>query len=523
MLNPLHDPARGQRLAGWLLTPLLLLAAMACTGFNPLLLADRETMATLWRFVADFFPPSHDCYFLGELLRETTTTLAIASSGLLLAMLIGLPLALCTTRALDKDQLCGDWPQAHWRLLQTVLRAIAMLLRGVPDLVWALLLVRAAGLGTLPAVIALGLAYGGMLGKVYAEILESQPPDAARALAASGSSRLAVFCYALLPQAMSELISYSIYRWECAIRASAVMGFVGAGGLGLLLDTSLRMLNGSEVGSLLLLFLLLVMLTEIISRYSRQAINSRQGGLWLASAAFLLFVLSCAWLWPQWRSAPFDITGLMRFATEFMRPTLAADFLLDVGKGMLETLLISALGTALAFIGGALLALPASQRGPRMLQQPVRLLLNILRGTPDLLWGALAVLALGLGPAAGVLALALHTSGVLGRLFAQVLENTAPEAESALRHSGASRIACLCYGLLPQALPQWIAYTLYRGENNIRIAAVLGLVGAGGLGQQLYMALSLFQLSNAATLIIVMLMLSFSVESLSRWLRQKMQ
>lgn len=520
MLIPFADPARGQRLVWLLLTPLLLLAAMHYTGFNPLLL-DAAATATLWQFVGHFFPPSGDAVFLQDVARETITTLAIASSGLLLAMLIGMPLAFVATRALDRDVLCGERPSPAWRALQNSLRALSMLLRGVPDLVWALLLVRAAGLGTLPAVLALGLAYGGMLGKVYAEILESQPAEAAKALAASGSSRLAVFCYALLPQAMQELISYSIYRWECAIRASAVMGFVGAGGLGLLLDTSLRMLNGSEVGSLLLLFLLLVMLTESISRYSRQAVNSRRGGLWLASCALLLFSLSFAWLWPQWRSAPFDIAGLMRFAAEFMRPTLAADFLLDVGKGMLETLLLSALGSALAFAGGAMLALPASNRGPRALRQPVRLLLNILRGTPDLLWGALAVLALGLGPAAGVLALALHTSGVLGRLFAQTLENTPPEAEAALRHSGASRLGSLCYGLLPQALPQWIAYTLYRWENNIRIAAILGLVGAGGLGQQLYMALSLFQLSKAATLIIAMLLLSWGVESLSRWLRQQ--
>ncbi|RKQ57805.1 phosphonate transport system permease protein [Vogesella indigofera] len=518
----LHDPARASRLAGLIATPLLLLAAMVYTGFNPLLLAEGDTAGTLWRFVADFFPPSTDGAFLHDMLRETATTLAIASSGLALAVLIGLPLALLTSRALDRDTLCGEAPARGWQWLQRLLRGVLIVLRGVPDLVWALLLVRAAGLGSLPAVLALGLAYGGMLGKVYAEILESQPPQAAAALAASGASRLAIFGYALLPQAATELISYSVYRWECAIRASAVMGFVGAGGLGLLLDTSMRMLNGGEVGSLLLLFAALVALTEGVSRVSRAAIHSRAGGAGLAAGTLLLLTLSLLWLWPQWREAPFDVTGLWRFAQEFLRPTLRGDFLVQVGSGVLETLLVSALGSALAFIGGALLALPASNRGPRWLRAPVQLLLNFLRGTPDLLWGALAVLALGLGPAAGVLALAVHTSGVLGRLFAQTLENMPPDAEAALRHSGAGRLACLCYGLLPQALPQWIAYTLYRWENNIRIAAILGLVGAGGLGQQLYLALSLFQLSNAATLILAMLLLSWGVESFSRWLRQKL-
>ncbi|MFC3533538.1 PhnE/PtxC family ABC transporter permease [Vogesella facilis] len=521
--NTARDPRLAARL-GWLVAaPLLLLAAMAYTGFDPRLLLDPATLATLGGFVGQFFPPSQQPDFLASLLRETVTTLAIASTGTLLAMLLGLPAALFTSRALDRDTLCGDAVSRPWRLLQHSLRALLVLLRGVPDLVWALLLVRAAGLGSLPGVLALGLAYGGMLGKVYAEILEAQPREPAAALATSGAGRLTIFGYALLPQAAHELISYSVYRWECAIRASAVMGFVGAGGLGLLLDTAIRMLDGGEVGALLLVFVLLVALTETVSRLARLAVESRRGGLLLAGGFLALQGAAFLWLWPQWQGNPFDVGGVLRFGGELLHPNLAPAFLLQVGHGMLETLAQSALGTALAFLGGALLALPASNRGPRWLRLPVRLLLNFLRGTPDLLWGAIAVLALSLGPAAGVLALALHTSGVLGRLFAQTLENLPPEPEQALLLSGAPPAARLAYGLLPQALPQWIAYSLYRWENNIRIAAMLGLVGAGGLGQQLYLALSLFQLHNAATLIVAMLLLSWGVEGLSRRLRRGLE
>lgn len=146
----------------------------------------------------------------------------------------------------------------------------------------------------------------------------------------------------------------------------------------------------------------------------------------------------------------------------------------------------------------------------------------MLRGIPDLLWAALAVLALGLGPAAGVLALALHTAGVLGRLFAETLENAPPQAEQALLNAGAGRVAAFCYGPLPMVASQWLAYTLYRWENNIRIATVLGIVGAGGLGQQLYLALSLFQQQAAAAIILAMVALSWGVEQLSRALRQRM-
>lgn len=523
MLNPAYrDPQSGARLlqlAGW---PLGLLALMWATGFDPRLIWQGDTAAALWQFAGQFFPPSGDEFFLQSLLKETVTTLAVATVGTLLAMLLGLPLALATSRALDRQLLTGESPSRLWLAAQASLRALMLLLRGVPDLIWALLLVRAAGLGSLPAVLALGLAYGGMLGKVYAEILESQPPEAARALAAQGASRLAIFGYALLPQAAQELVSYSIYRWECAIRASAVMGFVGAGGLGLLLDTAIRMLNGGEVGSLLLVFMLLIAATELCSNLARHALQQRHGTTRLAASLPTAGALSLYWLWPQWQHSPFDFGGLLRLADEMLNPARDAAFLAEVAKALLETLAVSALGTLLAFVLAALLALPASARSPAWLRLPNKLLLNLLRGTPDLLWGALAVLAMGLGPAAGVLALALHTAGVLGRLFAQSLENLPPEAELALRDAGASRGGVLAFALLPQVLPQWLAYGLYRWENNIRMAAVLGLVGAGGLGQQLYLAMSLFQLDKAATLIAAMLLLSWAVETFSRGLRQRL-
>ena len=145
-----------------------------------------------------------------------------------------------------------------------------VILRGIPEIVWALLFVRAAGLGSLPAVLAIGLAYGGMLGKVYAEILDSAEPHAAASLLRNGSGRLQAFLYALLPQNAAELTSYTVYRWECAIRSSAVLGFVGAGGLGQQMDASMKMFEGAEVATMLLVFMALVWLADRISAWLRQ-------------------------------------------------------------------------------------------------------------------------------------------------------------------------------------------------------------------------------------------------------------
>ncbi|MBV4530065.1 phosphonate ABC transporter, permease protein PhnE [Pseudomonas sp. SWRI107] len=209
------------------------------------------------------------------------------------------------------------------------------------------------------------------------------------------------------------------------------------------------------------------------------------------------------------------------YAGRFMHPDLSPEHLRAVGRGALETLAMSGMGTLLAMVLGMLLALPAAGRFGWPLQGAARLLLNALRAIPELVWAALTVLAAGLGPNAGTLALALHTAGVLGRLFAEALENAPPEPAAAIRLQGASQVAAFCFGTLPNLWPQLLAYSLYRWENNIRMASVLGFVGAGGLGQMLYTTLSLFQEAQASTVIIAMLVLVLLVDAFSDVLRQR--
>jgi phosphonate transport system permease protein len=209
------------------------------------------------------------------------------------------------------------------------------------------------------------------------------------------------------------------------------------------------------------------------------------------------------------------------YAGRFLHPDLSTGHLKAVWRGALETLAMSGLGTLLAMVMGMLLALPAAGRFGWPLQGVARLLLNALRAIPELVWAALTVLAAGLGPNAGTLALALHTAGVLGRLFAEALENAPPEPAAAIRLQGGSQVAAFCFGTLPNLWPQLLAYSLYRWENNIRMASVLGFVGAGGLGQMLYTTLSLFQEAQASTVIMGMLVLVLLVDALSDVLRQR--
>uniref|UniRef100_UPI001ABCBF94 PhnE/PtxC family ABC transporter permease n=2 Tax=Variovorax TaxID=34072 RepID=UPI001ABCBF94 len=164
--------------------------------------------------------------------------------------------------------------------------------------------------------------------------------------------------------------------------------------------------------------------------------------------------------------------------------------------------------------------LPASGRAGWLPRHAARFILNLLRSVPELVWAALMVLAAGIGPFAGALALALHTTGVLGRLFAEALENAPREPEHALTLSGAGPVAAFSYASLPIVLPQWVAYTLYRWEMNIRMAAVLGFVGGGGLGQLLYFHLSIFQQQQAMTVLLAMFVLVTLVDFASARLRR---
>lgn len=211
---------------------------------------------------------------------------------------------------------------------------------------------------------------------------------------------------------------------------------------------------------------------------------------------------------------------MLKYAASFFPPDISADYLAQAWRGTLETIAISAIGTLLAAVLGLVLALPASGRCGAVPRAIARLTLNFLRSIPELVWAALMVFAAGLGPFAGTLALAWHTTGVIGRLFAETLENAPPEPALALRFSGSRPALAFLYGTLPGAVPQLVAYSLYRWEINIRMAAILGFVGAGGLGQMLYMSLSLFQQPQAMTVILAMLALVALVDAASAWLRQ---
>ncbi len=262
-------------------------------------------------------------------------------------------------------------------------------------------------------------------------------------------------------------------------------------------------------------------------RLPARLFDARCKACWVSAGIVLLVVASFWSLNLQWGEFfSLDAARSMgRFVAEFFPPDLSPAFTQKVLVGAWETLAMSALGTLLAAAAGLALALPASRlhAGQRAwARAPTRLVLNALRAIPELVWAALLLISAGLGPFAGTLALALHTSGVLGRLFAEAIENAPTGPGDALRAQGVPHGRVFLYATLPQVLPQLSSYTLYRWENNIRAAAVLGVVGAGGLGQLLSFHMGLFQMGKTCTILGAMLLLVALVDSLSfasrRWM-----
>ncbi|MFZ6693320.1 phosphonate ABC transporter, permease protein PhnE [Undibacterium sp. SXout20W] len=243
--------------------------------------------------------------------------------------------------------------------------------------------------------------------------------------------------------------------------------------------------------------------------------------LFLLATLIIASFVSLKLNWKDLLSAD-ALRNMQEFLAGFAPPDLSPTMLNKIFFATLETLAMSALGTGIAAILAIMLVVPGTGRLRYLTKYASALLFNICRAIPELVWASIMLIAAGLGPFAGTIALAAHTTGVLGRLFAEALDNQPSACTSTLRINGSGTINTFLYASLPQGLPQMMSYTLYRWENNIRAAAILGVVGAGGLGQMLKYHLSLFQMSTAATVIIAMLILVAMVDALSFAIRRRL-
>lgn len=189
----------------------------------------------------------------------------------------------------------------------------------------------------------------------------------------------------------------------------------------------------------------------------------------------------------------------------------------------IETISMGIWGTLLAAIVSVPLAILASENiCPQWIVFPVRRILDALRAINEVVFALIFVVAVGLGPFAGVLALFVHTAGVLGKLFSEAIETIEPGQVEGIRATGASKIQEIIFGVIPQVLPLWTSFTLYRFESNVRSASVLGIVGAGGIGISLYQSFRSFKYPKVCAILIILITAVAIIDTLSAKLRQKL-
>ncbi len=519
----------------WLLIGLgLFLASALGSGASCSALFGEGGLQSAADITAGLTQPDVSRAFLERVLRLLVESLAIGAAGLLLALVIALPLAYHGA-ALPRLPASSDTPRQSRRGVRLAIRGILAVLRGIPEIVWAFLFVRIFGLGPTAAVLAIALTFGGIIGKLFAELMESVDPTPVRHAQASGASRLTIVMTTVVPQLWRQALGYALFRLECAVRSASILGVVGAGGIGAELALSVRYFQYDKLATSLLAVVTVILLLELLAAAIKR-LRPHVSALVIAAAGLAAIIVLDLPLSELFSSTAATQAG--EFLKGFTSPNLAPEFLSASMLAIFETLAMAFFATAVAAALALVLTPWATARlriGSYLSDPPQarsslaaalfaasRTTLAILRAVPDLVWALIFVVWVGPGPFAGALAIALHTLGVLGRLFAETCDEVEPGPVAALEASGASPITRWWLGILPTAAPRLLAFALFRFEVNVRATAMVGFVGAGGIGDALHTAISLFHTHDLASLLLLLLVTVWLIDAIGDRLRHRL-
>jgi len=476
----------------------------------------------LGRFALAALRPSLDPVVLRSLLQGLAITVGTALLGWAASLLLGLTLGIASARVVWQTLAGASWPALLIRRLLAIPRAIH-------ELLWGLLLLQVIGLQPAVAVLAIALPFGALVARVVSDQLDSLPLRNLEALRAAGASAPGALLTCLGPPLLPQLLSYSGYRFECALRSATLLGVFGLGGLGTELRLTLQSLAFEELWSGLWLLLLTMLLLEAAVsglrrrwamplRFSGAAAGvGRQGReLLLATLALVPLVVAVAWglqLHPaqllRWQGLP--PLGQPQWQTVAALPWVQL---------ILNTLLLTATAAAVA-VGCAPLLLLLAEPWP-----PARLALQAFwalgRLWPPPLTALLLLFVLQPGVLTGALALGFHNLGILGRLLLEAAAAADAGPAQALELAGSGPRLALLYGRFSGLARPYLAYGAYRADVILRESVVVGLVGATGLGSQLLEALSGFAWDQLAALVLAYFLLTLLGEALSDRLRQRL-
>jgi phosphonate transport system permease protein len=526
----------------------------------------------VWRFFVAATHPDLSLELLHLTLDSTLKTFAFALCGTVFCVLIGVVGGVLSSEVWwqsvtgYRGQKSRVRSQAPW----LVIRAILAVPRAIHELIWGLFFVNIFGLDPLVAILAIAIPFGAITAKVFSEILDETPRKPLMALLNSGVSPLNAFAYSLIPQAFLNLLSYTFYRFECSIRSAAVLGIIGAGGLGYQILLSLQSLRYEQVWTFLIALIVLNGLTDFWSAWVRHRLGApsrldlnvlnfqrrqqpaHQSDLAIKGSLVGVVVLIIFSFW----YVQADFSKLWAPRTAELLAGVVRDVFPPDGSQLhrlfslsLQTLAMSILAMAGAGLGGIVFSFLAAHNfmlsggifdtGSRSPQPPLlrganqwtgitmliftRFLLLVARAVPEPIWALLFLFILFPGILPGAIALAIHNFGILGRLMAEVTENLDERPLRSLKALGATPPQVFLYGVLPLTLPRFIAYILYRWEVCIRATVIVGLVGAGGLGRLFTEQLSSFDYKGLLTTLIVFLGLTFLVDLISASVRRALR
>ncbi|MPZ68166.1 MAG: ABC transporter permease subunit [Actinobacteria bacterium] len=528
-------PAAGSRSARRVWTLLLLAIpisslAMATIGKPVVNAAGLPQMYEFWRAAAS---PELGTSFLRVTFSAALTTLAYAILGSMLSILIGLAGGSIAARS--------SWATLRKPLRWSVVggtRGLLSLPRGVHEVVWGLILINVLGADPLVGILAIGIPYGAITAKVFAEILDEAHQQPYLALRGAGAGRARAMLYGLFPVASGDMISYVFYRFECSIRAAAILGLIGAGGLGYELALSFRTLRYDEMWTLIYALIVLSGLVDLWSSSLRKrlSVTSEKPPRNFPTASALVWlglcVVSAIHLQVSLSNLVSDRArdGFRLIAGGLWPPSLPAETWPALIRASIDTLEMSVIATAIAATLGAITSVLLSggshrpSRAGRVAASAPRIaakgLLLLCRAIPPPVWALLLLFVLLPGVLPGALALGIYNFGILGRLMSEATENLEPAPRSALLASGASGPGSFLYGSAPRLASRYVALSLYRWEVTTRETVIVGLVGAGGLGRLLTGNLAAFDFARVSGVLITLIAITLLVDAVSAAARQ---
>ena len=421
------------------------------------------------------------------------------------------------------------------------MRSFFNIVRAVDTVIWGLIVIVWVGLGTFAGVIALTIHSMAALAKLYSEEIEHIDPGPVEAVTATGANLLQMMRYAVVPQIIPSFLAYTLLRWDINMRSATIVGFVAGGGIGFFVIETIRMGGYREYAAALWAVAMVIIVVDYISARWRESIledkprptDAARRSTAMRTAIFV--VLGLALFVYSWNVTKINLKDLFQPAPTFFR--LIRDFLtIDLQPATLETvikqMLITIFQALLATTFGGLLALPASFLAAKNLTGRSRLsvwiyyvmrsIFNVLRSIEALLYVAIFVFWVGIGPFAGTMALAVTSFALLGKLFSEAIENIELGPMEAITAVGANRLQVIAFAVLPQIVPPFVSYLIYQWDINIRMATIIGFAGGGGIGLVLSSFFGMLQYHKAGTVVLFIVVVVALMDFASAKVREKL-